>query len=864
MNAIDFKSAFHALTGNTPFPWQSALYASFLAGNFPPSCSLPTGLGKTSVIHIWLLALANAPDKVPRRLVYVVNRRTVVDQSTNEARKLRDALDKVPGLAERLRELCADATDLPLAISTLRGQFADNREWSADPARPAVIAGTVDMIGSRLLFSGYGCGFKGRPLQAGFVGQDVLLIHDEAHLEPAFQCLLTEMEKEQERCGEFRKFRVMELTATSRSSAEQFRLTPNDNDEPMVQRRIGAKKRIVLHELADEKKTAEEIAKLAIAHKGSDQAILIFLRKLEDVEKVVAKLPRGQVERFTGTLRGYERDRLASENPIFARFLPPSDRKDQKVAEGTVYLVCTSAGEVGVNISADHLICDLTTFESMAQRFGRVNRFGDGDARIDIVHPSTFSDDKYDLSRQRTLNLLRRLDGNGSPAALNKLPGAECQDAFAPKPEEREATSILFDSWVLTSIRDELSGRPPVAEWLHGVSDRDPPETYIAWREEVGRLTPDRLGNIAPEDLLEDYPLKPHESLRDRADRVLRHLEIIAQRNPNLFAWVVEPNGKVQEPLQLAKLVEKDRQNRPRVNLNGRTVILPPAAGGLEDGTLNGAVPFSEDGRTRYDVADEWFEDEAKTAPRRCRSWDDRRPPGIMRLVRTIDLTPSEEEEEGEEAVAPQVWRWYVRLRSVEEDIGSTGLGQCGLQEHLARAKEVAERFVQKLNLPAPIRQAVVLAAKWHDLGKRRLVWQRGIGNTGYKPDDPETAWAKSGNNRPPEQLNRYRHEFGSLLDVLDKEQEYRAEFDRLTEEQQDLVLHLIAAHHGRARPHFSIEEAFDPERSTEEAERVAKEVPRRFARLQRKYGRWGLAYLESLVRAADILASQPPKEGKS
>ena len=37
----------------------------------------------------------------------------------------------------------------------------------------------------------------------------------------------------------------------------------------------------------------------------------------------------------------------------------------------------------------------------------------------------------------------------------------------------------------------------------------------------------------------------------------------------------------------------------------------------------------------------------------------------------------------------------------------------------------------------------------------------------------------------------------------------------------------------------------------------LAREVPRRFGRLQRKYGRWGLAYLESLVRAADIMASQ-------
>ena len=73
------------------------------------------------------------------------------------------------------------------------------------------------------------------------------------------------------------------------------------------------------------------------------------------------------------------------------------------------------------------------------------------------------------------------------------------------------------------------------------------------------------------------------------------------------------------------------------------------------------------------------------------------------------------------------------------------------------------------------------------------------------------------------------------------------------------MVLHLIAAHHGRARPHFPADEAFDPDQPSALTDSVAREVPRRFARLQRKYGRWGLAYLESLLRAADWAASANP-----
>ena len=43
-----------------------------------------------------------------------------------------------------------------VTVSTLRGKFADNHAWNLDPSRPAIIVGTVDMIGSRMLFAGYG------------------------------------------------------------------------------------------------------------------------------------------------------------------------------------------------------------------------------------------------------------------------------------------------------------------------------------------------------------------------------------------------------------------------------------------------------------------------------------------------------------------------------------------------------------------------------------------------------------------------------------------------------------------------------------------------------------------------------------
>src|SRR6185437_12222158 len=637
---IDFEEVFKILTGTKgPFPWQRDLYERWFSnGKFPSSCNLPTGLGKTAVIAIWFIALMNYLDKMPRRLVYVVNRRTVVDQTTDEVEKLRKNIQKLKDLPDHARQL---------AISTLRGQFADNREWSADPSRPAVICGTVDMIGSRLLFSGYGVGFKSRPLHAGFLGQDVLLVHDEAHLEPAFQTLLVEIEKEQKRCDEFRKFHVMELSATSRGNGKDgkqehtFGLTndektipeviPNPTSEPIhyVWQRQKARKTITLHEIENEKLADEIVTLVEQKHKASGGAILMFLCTIEDVEKVVKKLPNNSTEQLTGTLRGLERDGLVN-TPIFQRFLPESIRnKDVTPAPGTVYLVCTSAGEVGVNISADHLVCDLSTFESMTQRFGRVNRFGERDnTQIDIVFPKEFGKkdkkansvkiDELGRRRQKTLELLKQLNGDASLAALSKLDPVACCDAFAPPPAILPATDILFDAWALTTIAPPLvctplPGRPPVEPYLHGISDWQPPETYVAWRQEVWELRREfsdeedrkQFQDFAAE-LLEDYPLKPHELLRDitfrKTSGIRDKLVKLAERKGELPIWIQDASGAVT----VTKL--SDVTEFPLAN---RTVILPPEAGGLNiiDGVSTGLFDGSDyvpEYRNLYDVDDVW------------------------------------------------------------------------------------------------------------------------------------------------------------------------------------------------------------------------------------------------------------------
>ena len=300
---LEFNTAFQALTDYSPMRWQGRLYQQMMQSRLPKACELPTGLGKTSVIPIWLIALAvqagNDSINLPRRLIYIVNRRTVVDQATDVVLQIRTRLldpnnpswqthnRTLTRLADQLRRLSAGLDDLPLAISTLRGELADNEEWKADPARPAIIIGTIDMVGSKLLFSGYGDGRYHRPHHAGLIGQDSLIAHDEAHLTPAFSDLLRNVAKAQRQANERRPVQLLELSATARGNNEDvLTLEPEDQDDEIVQQRLDAKKNLRFHRIG-KRELAKKVAELAIKHDASPSRVHCLPLEMPQIKHLI-------------------------------------------------------------------------------------------------------------------------------------------------------------------------------------------------------------------------------------------------------------------------------------------------------------------------------------------------------------------------------------------------------------------------------------------------------------------------------------------------------------------------------------------------------------------------------------------------
>jgi CRISPR-associated endonuclease/helicase Cas3 len=454
-----FIDSYKALrTPYVPMKWMERMFAEIIAGKPPSLVDLPTGTGKTELVIIWLLALAwygrdqSSHKPVPRRLVWVVNRRVLVQQvfliaSDLRAKLISNESAELRTVRDHLRKVSGDAKEF-LRIVELRGQIVQDRDWAIRPAVPQLIIGTVDQIGSRLLFQGYGLGKWGRPQHAGLLGVDSWVAVDEAHLVPAFVLTLRQL---RERCASatdglpspfntvFSRlpFWLTELSATPGmphpSFEEPFQLIDAEKGDASITDRIlaASSRRVQIHRFDKPSKgdKPKEILTKALLHAAADcsfKRVAVFVREVAVADKIATGLKQRGVSgsricKITGRIRGYERDRLANQE-AFKVFL--SERLDS--AEGAeaerFFLIGTAAAEVGLDADADVILCDFASLPTLLQRLGRLDRRGW-------------------LSR-------RWVEGKGEPPTMR---------VFAWEPENKSATHLQSLAEILKGDRSPFS-----------------------------------------------------------------------------------------------------------------------------------------------------------------------------------------------------------------------------------------------------------------------------------------------------------------------------------------------------------------------------------------------------------------------
>lgn len=209
------------------------------------------------------------------------------------------------------------------------------------------------------------------------------------------------------------------------------------------------------------------------------------------------------------------------------------------------------------------------------------------------------------------------------------------------------------------------------------------------------------------------------------------------------------------------------------------------------------------------------------------------------------------------------------------------------LADHLADVADETRRLVSAIALDSLVAEAVVAAAERHDLGKADPRFQAMLLNS--TPDmafmQPKL-WAKSAkwtgakrtagtDSRSHKLPAGFRHEMLSL--VLAERSE-----TPLDDDHRDVMLHTIAAHHGHARPFAPVVVDDEPapvrlsqflsgsssvdaltlsadERSHIIPHQLDSGIAERFWNLNRRFGWWGLAWVESSLRLADWTASAQP-----
>jgi CRISPR-associated endonuclease/helicase Cas3 len=886
MSRLPFDTFFQSATGNAPYDYQSRLARN---DSGTDCCSqlinIPTGLGKTAAVvlaWIWNRVQLQNP-KWPRRLVYCLPMRTLVEQTQDEVKKWIAALHKDNLLHDKP----------PKVIILMGGEELDGgaKDWDLYPDENAILIGTQDMLLSRALNRGYGMSRYRWPMHFGLLNNDCLWVMDETQLMGPGLSTACQLEafraSTASGCGSFGAAGSVTWYMSATSNLEHLKTREWRNIVRPPKFEFGLKseeKAATTGPIHDRRSAVKQLALESPASFAdstvSKSLITALLKRHDEMLTAVAgnpKLPArtliicNTVDRAVAV-----HALLTAEKPdgcdlllLHSRFRPPERREQMERLKATdlatfpkgQIVVSTQVIEAGVDVSSGILCSEIAPLSSLVQRLGRLNRAGEFEnsawkPMAIIVGVGV----KSAPQRETKEEAKKREDWNAKLCLPYELPvcesawqalqklghAASASPANLERIQDEIAASILRCPYSLQ--RHELSdyfdtdanlslGFTDVSPFVRGL-DEDT-DLQVCWREAWSE-------DDAPPDFSPDY--QRDELCSVPIGKALKAREVLNRG----WLWRGKESGWISV---------RDAGLAP-----GMTILLPLSAGG-------------------YDNAAGWTGGKA-------------------------DNKHSSHHQPGDES-------------SSEEQLSCLANGWRSIAAHTA---DVADELSELLRLlfatdeNQEARESLMSAVPWHDTGKNHPDWQQAafdalkmagiVGKDDHLPfakfslsdspllRNPDGSLRYSGRDLKRE-INRLRrffrpgiaHEVASALAFRQAEQE-RLGPSRDTDLASLLTEYLIMCHHGRVRkvlrdeiPRFPDS---DPDTNNVRGVTDGSAIPpveikgkklgckslstdcrrmgrdsnghesytRSVLRVLEHYGPFRLAFFETVFRAADIRAS--------
>ncbi|MFO7181192.1 MAG: type I-U CRISPR-associated helicase/endonuclease Cas3 [Pseudomonadota bacterium] len=989
-----FDEFFRAVHGYAPFKWQCRLAKELASGEWPDVLDVPTGAGKTSLIDIALYELVrDGGQSVPRRIVLVVDRRVIVDQVGERALKIRKALESPTSpaakeVAERLREIVGPGAPL-LQSAVLRGASVRDDAWAKWPQVPVIAASTVDQVGSRLFFRGYGVSNGMRPVHAGLIGCDTLLLLDEVHLSRPFADVLEQLERLRRQEGEGgipRRFRMVQLSATPHAEAAKkkvFSLTRADregDDEATrkLDRRLSASKPARLVRVEVKANASEEAKRTALAEASATyarellekgrRAVAVVVNRVDTARRTWTLLHQGanapcDCVLITGRMRPLDQSELILG--IRERVLAG---REESTAAKPIVVVTTQCIEAGADFDFEAMVTECASLDALRQRFGRVDRLGGRGSesvilcRTDLLGRTV--DPVYGQALSRTFEWLESIASESKMVDfgidvvaphIEKL-GDKLAEYCAPTREAPVLLPAYLDQWAQTQPRPYAD--PDVSLFLHGIPEgkREAlPDVQVVFRADVTDEDLQSKAAQAEKQLVEALEAVPPGSL-----------EALSLPVWTVRSWLTARSAQADETSDVEGLATEEEPTAPQYGgkpvfvwfasdesrrgkicpgseiAPGDVVVVPTSYGGIgphksfdpgakaEDFTrivdLGDVVQLHQRGRAslRLDerVIGPFLTEEAgkKLAALRATSeeelelddvrallealiagegWNETVPPWLAPLRNALGSRPRLV---SRETATSRAWLAISRKRlektpsvlpivddtsdsTTEEDEGSFLGSKVTLDSHLRGVASLAARLADRLSWPDKVKHSVEWAARLHDVGKADPRFQLML----YGGDEIDALsgkiLAKSPIPRQAAQARRLareragypagqRHELVSLA-MIERSSALREKVEASGAD-WELVLHLVASHHGWCRPFapaLGLEGEGDPVSFVVDglelrgngdhgSDHFDSGVADRFFRLMKRYGWHELAYAEAVMRLSDHRQSEMEQGG--